>query len=727
MSKFQTYHGIALAANSWIQNLVIEPVTVDPTPVGPARAWYNSTEKALKFSSLDAGGAVIVETVATGAEVQAVVDALTALGARVSGIEGNYVKKDGSVAFTGDIDAGGNKLTNVAAGTAATDGVNYGQLQAAIGSLANAFKYIGTVSGGQDAGTAFDLTNVSDQTVGAYYKVAAAGYFKVGTEGSAFYANLNDGLVFNVSSGVDIVDNTNSTVAGTAGFIAVTGSADTGFTVDIDNTFKVRVTTLESGLAAEIARAQAAEGDLSTLTTANKTSLVAAINSEVSRATSAETTLQGNIDAEATARDAADTALGNKIGTLANLTTSVKTDIVSALNSEVSRATAAEGANASAISAEVTRATGVEAGLRTDLDAEVARAEAAESALSSDIGDLSTLTTTAKGSVVSAINELASGGSAADAKIGNLASLTTDVKDTLVNAINEVDAHADAAKAAADTAAAAAAAEATRAQGVEGTLANLTTTAKSNLVAAVNEVNAGLAAEVSRATTAEGTLTSNLAAEVARATGVEGSLAALTTDTKTSLQAAINEVDAHADANAAAIAAEVTRAQGVEGSLAALTTDAKGSLQAAINEVDAHADANASAISAEVSRATAAESAIDTKVGSLSGLSTTDKSSIVSAINEVKAAAGEGTGALKDAINAQRARYLATSAALVHTFTHNLNSADLLISVLVKDTTTGLFYNDMVAMEETNANTLTFTLTEAKIIKVNVQSNADLA
>lgn len=45
------------------------------------------------------------------------------------------------------------------------------------------------------------------------------------------------------------------------------------------------------------------------------------------------------------------------------------------------------------------------------------------------------------------------------------------------------------------------------------------------------------------------------------------------------------------------ISAEVTRSSGVEGSLSNLTTTAKGNLVAAINEVDANADANAAAIS----------------------------------------------------------------------------------------------------------------------------------
>lgn len=50
-------------------------------------------------------------------------------------------------------------------------------------------------------------------------------------------------------------------------------------------------------------------------------------------------------------------------------------------------------------------------------------------------------------------------------------------------------------------------------------------------------------------------------------------------------------------ASADDLADEITRAKGVEGSLTGLTTSEKGNLVAAINEVDAHADANASAIS----------------------------------------------------------------------------------------------------------------------------------
>ena len=648
---FPKFHGIQLALGASIQNAVVENLSADPTPLTSGRIWYNTTAKALKFSSLDSGGAVIVSVVATGADVAAVVSDLAALGARVDAVEADYVKKDGSVAFTGNVDLGSNKLTNVANGSDSNDAVNFSQLQAAIGSLANAFEYIGTLAGGTDAPGALDLTSLETaQHPGAYYKVSAAGYFKVGPAGTPFFANLNDGLVFNTTAGVDIVDNTNSTVVGTGGEIAVTGSADTGFTVGLDATFKGRVSTVESGLTAEVSRATGAEG-----------------------------TLQDNIDAEATRAQSAEGVL---------------TD---GLSDEVTRATDAEGVLTTNLTSEVTRATTAEGTLTTNLAAEVSRATGAEDDLSAKIGDLSTLTTTDKDDLVGAINELASGGSAADAKIGDLTTLTTDDKSTVVAAINEVDAHADAAQSTADGAASAAAAEATRAQGVEGSLASLTTTAKGTLVAAINEVDANADAAASAAAGAQSTAdtaASGLAAEITRATGVEGSLAALTTDVKTSLVLAINEVDAHADANATAIASEVSRATGAEGTLT-------------------------SNLAAEVTRATGVE-------GSLGDLTTTDKSTLVAAINEVADAAGEGTGALKDAINAQRYVFTAATAALSHVISHNLNSAYVSVQVWVKGDD-DLFRNDIVAVEETNSNSITISLTESRIVKVAIQALDQLA
>ena len=90
-----------------------------------------------------------------------------------------------------------------------------------------------------------------------------------------------------------------------------------------------------------------------------------------------------------------------------------------------------------------------------------------------------------------------------------------------------------------------------------GTLQELTTDAKDDLVKAINEVDAHADANKSEI----------------------GDLSNLTTDEKTTIVGAINEVDAHTDANKAEI-----------GNLTALTTDEKATLVGAINEVDNHAD-----------------------------------------------------------------------------------------------------------------------------------------
>lgn len=68
------------------------------------------------------------------------------------------------------------------------------------------------------------------------------------------------------------------------------------------------------------------------------------------------------------------------------------------------------------------------------------------------IGDLSTLTTDEKTTIVGAINEVDAHADANKAEIGTLSALTTDEKATLVGAINEVDAHTNTAQQAADAA-----------------------------------------------------------------------------------------------------------------------------------------------------------------------------------------------------------------------------------------------------------------------------------
>ena len=68
------------------------------------------------------------------------------------------------------------------------------------------------------------------------------------------------------------------------------------------------------------------------------------------------------------------------------------------------------------------------------------------------IGDMKTLTTDEKTTLVGAINEVDAHADANKAEIGDRSELTTDEKTTLVGAINEVDSHANTAQQAADNA-----------------------------------------------------------------------------------------------------------------------------------------------------------------------------------------------------------------------------------------------------------------------------------
>lgn len=117
-----------------------------------------------------------------------------------------------------------------------------------IGDIGNAFEYVGTVAGGAGTGSAYDLDLLATKDAGSYYKVATPGYFKIGSGGTPFYAKLNDGLVWNLSSGVDVIDNTNSEVSGTTNQISVTGTSDSGFVVAIDSAFVTRVSNLETSI-----------------------------------------------------------------------------------------------------------------------------------------------------------------------------------------------------------------------------------------------------------------------------------------------------------------------------------------------------------------------------------------------------------------------------------------------------------------------------------------------
>lgn len=142
-----------------------------------------------------------------------------------------------------------------------------------------------------------------------------------------------------------------------------------------------------------------------------------------------------------------------------------------------------------------------------------------------------------------------------------------------------------------------------------GNLENLTTDEKSTIVGAINEVDSHT-----------DTNTTNI-----------GTMASLTTDAKDNLVNAINEVDSHTDTNTSNI-----------GTMSSLTTDEKNTLVGAINEVDSHTDTNTQ------------------NIGSMSNLTTDNKNTLVEAINELDSTkqdniTGAATTILDNNLTANRA------------------------------------------------------------------------
>ena len=268
------------------------------------------------------------------------------------------------------------------------------------------------------------------------------------------------------------------------------------------------------------------------------------------------------------------------------------------------------------------------------------------------IGVLGSLTTTAKGNVVSAVNEL-------DSDVGDKSTLITIAKTSMVAAINEL------------------------AGGGGSTQAELD----------VTQTGAGL--ESSGQYSADGT-TNYL-------TGA------------TSLKNADKLLDAQLFTNTNAIAAN----------LAELSVTQTGAGLTTAGAYDPNSSAHyISGATSLFNAGTLLDSQLfinTNAIGVLSGLTTTEKSNLVSAVNELVSSDTQ----IRSDINALNYTTTTTSAALTHTIAHNLAASYVDYTVLVEGAD-GKYHNDIVAVTETDNNTLTVELTESRNIKIAVKKVASI-
>lgn len=541
MANFPIFHGVTLANNSWIENLHVERLTADPVPAQPGRLWFNTTDKLFKYSTLDAGGAVIVRAFTSSEE----------LVSEVTRIEG-LISSETASRIAGD----NNNATAIAAEVA--------RAQAAEADL------VADLAAEEAARIAGDATN-------------AAAIAAETTRAQAAEASLT---------------------ADIAAEAAARAAADTALQAEIDAE-EVRAQAAEAALttriaaeetaraaadtaqtaaiATEVARAQAAEAALQT-----------AINNEVSRATAEEQRLDLKIDALGNAlnyvglvqggadlasafdmltlaeKDAGDfykvseggyfkvgasgaeffantgdalvfnlvngvdkidntdsevTGTPNFVSVVGTTDTGFVVDIATTFKNRVSTAEAD-------ILAEVARATAVEADLAADIAAEAADRAAADAALQAEIDAEEVVRAAGDASNAAAIAAETSRAQTAESGLRtDLNAEVTRAQSTeqalgvridgetadRIAGDNALDARLDAIEA--------------QVSGATGDLANLTTTYRDDLVGAINEVNAeagalrtDLTAETSARTAADSANAAAIAAETARATAAEGVL-----------------------------------------------------------------------------------------------------------------------------------------------------------------------------------------------------------
>jgi hypothetical protein len=249
-----------------------------------------------------------------------------------------------------------------------------------------------------------------------------------------------------------------------------------------------------------------------------------------------------------------------------------------------------------------------------------------------------------------------------------------------------------------------------------GATQGATTVTAGNVDSALDQIVVLLEATKSSGTTITTDLQTELdTTQESLGLGLEGELPSFAATTylatATNYAEALTTLDVEIKANEDDIADEQIRAAAVEGSLAALATSTKADLVSAINEV--HSDVDAEAARA-IARENSIETAYEAEVVRLEGAITNNSN------------AGTTADALLRAnINAQRHTYLAPVAATTHTIVHNLGSAFVDFTVLVEGADL-VYRNDIVLVEETDTNTLTVKMTEARKIKVAVTAVADI-
>jgi hypothetical protein len=210
-------------------------------------------------------------------------------------------------------------------------------------------------------------------------------------------------------------------------------------------------------------------------------------------------------------------------------------------------------------------------------------------------------------------------------------------------------------------------------------------------------LTAAVLAEVTSRTNADTTLTTNLNAEVTSRTNAD-----------TTLQ---NNINAEITVRSLA---DIT----LQANIDALTLLAGGG-------TDAEATLRIAADNAEITARTAADATLTAAVLAEVTARTAADTTLTTNLNAEITARTNADTTIRNAYNATIFTQTTTVAATTHEIIHNLNAAYVDVSVMV-NRGAGVFFNDIVSVEQTSANIMTIYLSEALNVKVICRSAATI-
>ena len=766
-ANFPIFHGVTLAAGATLDNLNVEILASDPSPVSAGRIWFNSTTKQLKYSSLNSGGAVIVVANVVAADVAAALSSSESYtDAAIAGLVDTApallnTLNELAAAIADDA----NFATTVTAQIAAAKSEIQDGVSGAFDTLAEVETALGVINGG-------DTVTGSIAKAVKTEKTRAEGAESTLT-GAVTLLNNTDTTSGSVAYAVK-TETTRAT--GVEGALVSLTTTAKGTLVAAVNDVDARLGTVETAVNGKI-------GDLTSLTTVAQGTLVAAINEvDAQRDTTAAalateiTNRTTAVSGEATTRLNADNALSGRLDTVegsgaGSITAAIVAEALSRTNAattehdlrvaaEGSEATTrlnadnalsgrldtVEGSGAGSITAAVLVETNARSAADTTLTAAVAllnnaddtvtgsvaksvktettRATTAESALGTRIDNV--LSNVTAGSLDS-LTELVTAFQAAD---GDLQTAINDLSSGAGSNLADEEARAIAAE---EAIASDLVDETTRAETAEGVLTNAVTllnntagTSGSVAFKVAGEATIARAAELAlggRLDTVEGSgagsITAAIVAEAlarTNAASTEQGLRVAAEGVLTTAVTLLNNTDTTNGSVAYAVKTETTRATGAETTLTSAVT--------LLNNTDTTSGSVAYAVKTETTRATGVEGTLTSAVTLINNTDTTN-GSFAYAVKTEKTRAEAAEAQIRTDINAGNVTFQSGATATTHTFSHNLNSDFITFSVMVlRDD--GKYRNDIVSVEAYDANTLKVYLTEARHVRVSAVSMTSL-